>query len=62
MWMLEDTESRTRWLNRVETVANSKVVLPLLVVFVIISVRKCERRKTYADERTSEESLGSPLW
>ena len=42
--MLGDMENRTKWLKKVETVANSEVVLPLLVVFVIISVRKCERR------------------
>ena len=58
MWMLGDTESGTRRLKKVETVAKFEFVLPLIAVFVIIFVRKCERRETYADERTSEENLG----
>ena len=57
MWMLGDTESRTRLLKKIETVANSEFVLPLLAIFAIISVRKCERRETYVKERKSDENM-----
>ena len=57
MWMLEDTESRIRLLKKVETVANSEAVLPLLAVFVIIFVRKYERRETYVKQRKSDENM-----